>query len=514
MSHLRREIYRKKLNKVLQKADDEAFFNMAWATHAIQSDRLESGRRYLNFPMEAATSDLTSKYAIHPWKIETLLNEALATWKAGDRSGQPNRKLNCKNFEAIAHVIKLLANLENAEDGMTLKRVSVLRELHRLSQRQFAWQRGLLSVAQLYRSTFIYGGDLTQEFFLNSMNFSISDFSLVCFILRAWFLERPVFRLEGGFDELGLSHDTVRRILDLISIPHERAKKLALDLRSSPGHTGYKRSLLRLYPCVAFGCDGKRVRASLPDLITLRGTSGLFYDVVTGGDLVKNEIGRRFEDYCFNYLTSTLHTLIVKRNFSYTIRKGQRMESPDILVYRDGQVSLIIECKATRMSYEARYAENPMANAHRGYEEIAKGVFQIWRFVSHHRRGFLSDQQVYNGRIGMVLTLDTWLSMSDFLQSEIIELAMKMSASRDPGITDDDRIPIVFCPIEELEETLRLATDISFLGAVESAAEERFSGWHLSKVHEQIAPSVDQNNAYPFEDKVGDLLPWWRKFNR
>jgi hypothetical protein len=40
--------------------------------------------------------------------------------------------------------------------------------------------------------------------------------------------------------------------------------------------------LFREYPCVAFADAGERVHAPLPDLLTLRGTSRLFYDVIKG----------------------------------------------------------------------------------------------------------------------------------------------------------------------------------------------------------------------------------------
>ena len=58
----------------------------------------------------------------------------------------------------MARVTNILASLENAEDGLTLERINVLREMHRLGQRQFEWQRGFMSYSRLYRAAFIYGG--------------------------------------------------------------------------------------------------------------------------------------------------------------------------------------------------------------------------------------------------------------------------------------------------------------------------------------------------------------------
>jgi hypothetical protein len=511
MSHVRRKLFKGKLTDLLARADDEAFFVMVWATFAIQSGRPESARPLLVFPPEAATRDLASKFAVHPWKLETMLNEVLTTPKLKLLPNHPNRRLDCRKFEAIARVTNALASLENAEDGLTLERINVLREIPRIGQRQFEWQRGFFSYPQFYRAGFVYGGDLTRAFFAEANGFTMHDFALACFALRALFLDKPIVSRGGGRDEIGISENKLDAIFDLVSIPHPRARRRASELRSGPGHTAYKRSLFREYPCVAFGDAGERVHAPLPDLLTLRGTSGLFYDVIKGGDNVRNEISGRFETYCLEFLRSMLPSHVVAGSYKYPFRKNQ-IDTPDVLVYDQGAISLILECKATRMSYEARFSEDPMAEARRGYAEMAKGVFQIWRFASHHRRGLLRQERLRSDVKGIILTLDTWLSMADVTRSDVLELARTMAATGDSDIIEADQIPLIFCPIEDLEATLSTATDASFFRAVSAATEERFQGWQLWGVHSEIAPDVKENNGYPFEGLMAEVMPWWSRF--
>ena len=513
MSHVRRNLFRGKLTDLLAIADDEAFFILVWATFAIQSGRSEKARPMLLFPPEAATSDIASKFAVHPWKLETMLNEVLTTPKLKLMPGRPNRRLDCRQFGAIARVTNALTGLENAEDGLTLKRIDVIREMHRLTQRQFEWQRGFLSYPQLYRAGFIYGGNLTRAFFADANGFTIEDFSLTCFALRGMFMDKPIVGRRGGLDAIGISEETLDAIFALISIPHASARKRALELRSSGGHTAYKRSLFREYPCVAFGTARERVHSPLPDLLTLRGTSGLFYDVIKGSDNVKNEISRRFETYCQELLGHMLPSHVVKGSYKYPLRKN-RIDTPDVLVYEGGMISLIVECKATRMSYEARFSEDPLGDARRGYEETANGVFQIWRFVSHHRRGLLGQERLRNDVKGIVLTLDTWLSMAHPMQADVLVLARTMSAAKDPDIIAADQIPVIFCPVDEFEYTLSVATEASFFQSVNAATEERFQGWQLSGVHDEIAPEASARNDYPFKDRVAEVFPWWNRFGQ
>lgn len=512
MSALRRDLYRKKLSNLLETADDEAFFIMVWATHAAQTGRPEEARRFLDFPEEAATSDISSKFAIHPWKCETLLNEVLVTPKLEIVPGRPNRRLNCQVFGAVAKATNTLTNLENAEDGLTLKRVSVLKELHRLSQRQFEWQRGFLSLASLYRSAFIYGGERTKAFFAQANGFSMDDFSLACFALRATFMDKPAVLRNIDVSVIGLSEETRNAVLNLITIQHSEARKRAAAIRSGRGHTSYKQSLFRDYPCVGFGAHGERALAPLPDLVTLRSTTGLFYDVINGGGEVRNEIAARFENYCSELLQQMLPTRTVRTSFKYQVKKGALVDSPDILVCDDqGTISVVFECKARRMSYVARFSEDPVAEARQAYEEMAKGVFQIWRFASHHRRGLLSGERLSTNAKGVVLTLDTWMSAASTMQKEVFDLARER-ADKDPDVTEADRIPVIFCPVEELEHTLNVANDTSFFQAIDAATEARFQGWALWSVHQEVAPEISMDNDYPFEHRVAEVLPWWDRF--
>ncbi len=509
MSRIRRDIYRRKLGELLACADDQAFLGMVWSVSALQTGREDQARRFLRYPKEAATSDISSEYAIHPWKLETLVNELLAQPKAPIRRGK-NRRLNCQSFEAVVRVNNVLTALEDAEDGLTLQRIDVLREMHRLAQRQFEWQRSLiLNEQQLYRSGYIYGGQKAQSFFSKHNGITVSDFSLACFALRSLYEKHPLVRNTGGMKSIGISEEALDATFHLISIPHQAARDKARVLRSAPGHISYKRSLLREYPCISFDSHNRHAIAPLLELITLRSTTGLFYDMIKGGSDIRNEIASRYERYSTELLEELLPSYEVRQSYEYSLRKGFPSNSPDIMVSDHNGIALIIECKATRMSYEARFAENPIIEAARGYEEIAKGVFQIWKFVSHHRRGLLPPTNINAEAKGMVLTLDPWLSMARSMKEDVLQLAMQIGAEKDPAITSADRIPIIFCAIDELEFTLLEATERSFFDAITAACLDDFNGWQLSGIHREIAPDIKERRPYPFRDQIGDVWPWW-----
>jgi hypothetical protein len=62
-----------------------------------------------------------------------------------------------------------------------------------------------------------------------------------------------------------------------------------------------------------------------------------------------------------------------------------------LLVKDGGKVVLAAECKATKLTYLAQFAEDPFEAERKQYVQIANGVVQLWRFFSHVRRGLLEE---------------------------------------------------------------------------------------------------------------------------
>jgi hypothetical protein len=169
-------------------------------------------------------------------------------------------------------------------------------------------------------------------------------------------------------------------------------------------------------------------------------------------------------------------------------------------------IVLAIECKATKMRALARFEDQ--SNDERGFGELARGVYQIWRFFAHSRQGW-TGCQLEEGVVGMVLTLDGWLVASSELREEVLQKA-KALAARDNTVEHEDLKPVIFCQVTDLESTLAEADEKTFIEAVRRLA-RREGGWMLSSVHAEIAAvreSSRRRKAYPFKD-LAEIIPWW-----
>ncbi|GIQ73962.1 hypothetical protein BraRD5C2_24000 [Bradyrhizobium sp. RD5-C2] len=484
---------------------------MVWAVDALQSGRVEEARPFLrSFPKEAAIANLGDRFFVYKWALETLVNELLITPKKATPQNKPFRFLDCKRFETVATCVNILRDLEDAEDGMTLKRFSVLDVMHKIGHRQFEWQRGFFSYAQTYRALTVYGGELAAEHFKSTNGLSLAEFFICGFAFYALYQDKPGIDAEVDLSEIGVSWQTRDAAFRLLSAPLPEVRKHARSIRQTIGRsTAYQQSILRKIPmAIDEGSVRRTVLAPLPSLIWQRMTAGLYYDLVGGGPRIWREIGDRFEKYCLELARALLPDAKPAGSFKYKL--GKIFDSPDLFLHApDGSAMTIGECKAKKMSIVAKFSDNPLDDAQSAFSEIIKGALQLWRFFSHCRRN-PGIKAIHPGASGVVLTLDPWLEVSNHLDRLLAEA--QRWADLDPDILEEDRRPILFCSIDDLEKTLEIATEASLFEAIRATSEPEFRGWHLFSVHQKVS-NVQQQNPYPFSDRIGEIIPTWRLFD-
>lgn len=487
----------------LSASDDIDFLGMLWALNALQTGRAEQAARFLDgFPPDAATEGILGPHAIYPWELETLANELLTTPKG------PYRTFATRDWNAIGGLVNQVRALEGAEYGARRGELNIFVEMGRIGARQFAWQRGYVGIPPLYRNAFIYGQGECAAYLREAASLSPSDMTLVGFSLLAVFYPDPAIRPATDMElihEWGISPDTLRRTLDRIARPIQELQREATLLRDVPVSMAYKPSILRQFPCLRVGHRSRVLVSPLPDLIMDRVTNGLFYDVIGGGGPVREEIGCRFEAYSVALLSALLPSARFAPGTHYRTPQGP-VATPDILMRDEaGAVRLVIECKATRMSVVARFGEAPGAD--RGYEEIAKGVMQLWRYFAHCRQRVAPDTLVADVQ-GMILTMDEWFAGRSTVIPEIVARANELADAGAHAILAEDRRPVAFCTISELEMVLATATPESLLATARIGSGDR-AGWIFSILHDEADAAKTAPKEYPFQEALGELLPWY-----
>jgi len=359
-----------------------------------------------------------------------------------------------------------------------------------------------------HRPIFLYGQGGCAEAFESAHQLTVSQFALIGFALFATFMGRPYIDRSYDLSSLGISSEQFEAALRLLSVRSDAAEAKLRSIVQDAGAVAlpmaYKPSLLRSRPLLAFGSHGERLRAPLPKLILQRVTFGLYYDVFQPGGTLRNEIAARFETYAADLVRALMPAFDVEPTYAYAAGRGRIIDAPDILISHADELAVVIECKATKLTFSAQFAEDPAVDAKARYAEIGKGVFQVWRFFAHCRLG-RTRHQVTPATRGLLLTLDTWLVMARDLQTHVREIAIAL-ADADPDILEEDRRPVLFAAVQDFESLLSQTDEESFLRTLDAGAEDRFLGWILPLISRELGP-LPERKKYPFEPDA--LLPWW-----
>jgi hypothetical protein len=437
----------------------------------------------------------------------------------GDPQPAATGVFDCSKFDSVAELVNRLRKLEEVESAVYLRGgdFNVFGELHRVAQRQFHWQRGYLNLPQFYRYAFIYAQGRCGEYFEKTYGLPITELNFVGFSLFVQSMRAPWISRTLTLPQLELTTDVMKRALPLLLVSADRArevtKQITDDVNAKHGRpipTAFLPSILRRYPLIRLN-DETEFIAPIPEVLLMRVTSGLYYDLIPGGQALLNEANDRFEQYCASCVDTLMERFNVRRAYRYEPKRGTSVDTPDLLVKDGDKIVLAAECKATKLTYLAQFAEDPFEAEKKQYLQIAHGVFQLWRFFSHVRRGLL-EEAVDADASAMVVTLDSFLTMNHELKAKIIEEAISL-ADGDANIKAEDRRHILFCPIHGLEEILCRSTEDAFLATLKAAREKEYVGWELRDVHRDQTGKKGPIEPKPFPFQLDHLLPWWKRSN-
>jgi hypothetical protein len=420
----------KQLRKMFARANDAAFLQMIWAVDALQSGREAAAKHYFSYPSEAAASSslAPSALSIHRWELETLIVQLFLVPKELPRE-QGNLTLDCSQFESIRATINRLRSLENVEAARYLSGdFTIWGEMHRVAQRQFHWQRGYFNTPQFYRYAYLYTQGKCADYFKRAYRFEITDLIFAAFGLFAAYRTSPWVSRKTSVPEVGLTDETVQRAFPMMSCSREVARAetanlvaQAQDEHGSPIPTALLPSVLRKTPFIHVD-DPDRLISPIPETILLRVTAGLYHDLLPGGQEIINDANARFEQYCVDLIDAMMERFEVGGAYRYGL-KGAPFDSPDVLIKHQGKLVIVGECKATKLTYLAQFAEDPFEAAKKQYTQLAKGIFQLWRFFSHVRRRLVQEDMAA-GCHAVVVTLGPFMQISRDPQNKVFAEAM------------------------------------------------------------------------------------------
>lgn len=508
----RRAKARGQLLETLSYLDDAQALQLLWAVNALQSSNRPNLEKYLNYPSEAEAAKIGDKYFVLKWELENLILLLLSTPKRKAKQVIPSRYME---FNTVATLANLYKSAEEAESEVLITDANIIAEMQRYAHKQFFWQREIFQSERMYRYYYVYGQGKCADFFKEKYGLSIEEFAVTCVALYSqaqkfgWQV-RPNLK---GIDKLR------PEIIDLtLSMVSKELQNMRKETKSridevadkSQSKLTYLPSTLRHFPIISSANHNNQIIAPLPQLIIFRATSGLYYDLACGPQTLLEEASDRFERYGKKLIEARCPRFHVLREQEFGPRKA-RLKTPDLLVRDEGKIKVVCECKATKLTFIAQFSDNQYAEAPKAFDQIAKGMSQLWKFFSRARRGLYTAEKVAPDAHGVILTMDSWFQLE---ATQLPELRKKAEAlvAGEPDILPEDMRDIVFCSIEELDDVLATSSEDEFLDTLRKSLLPEHHGWQLPSVRNPAWEKELKRNPYPF--KIEEVLPLWAEFVR
>lgn len=446
---------------------------------------------------------------VHKWTLESLVLAYLRAKPLRRRGDRAFRMLDTRNLVTPIQLIHQINELENADDGLALRRLDVVGELHRIAQRQFHWQRGKMHKAAFLKSAYLFTFPEADEHFQSRHGVSIHDFCLAGFAIAAMLQKHSACMSKPRVQDIAISAETLAKCMSLYAVPETKLRAEAAKMQQVTTHSAYQASVLRKWPCVLLPEKGL-ILAPVPDLVIERFTNGLYYDLVGEDGRLRDMIGKQFESYCRLLLSEFLPEVSTVPEFKYG-PKGRMIDSPDAFLVKDRTTLGVVECKAKKAPITIKLGEEPDTLNASELDELAKGAFQIWRFFSHVRRGIVAPPggSLAKDAVALVILMDSWMETSTAQREEVLARARRVCEAKDPLITAEDQRPIAFANVDELEHVLQISTGENLLRTLREVAKPERAGWLLSSTHDDIAPGEQLDKPDPMEKYLEQYIKWW-----
>jgi len=241
-------------------------------------------------------------------------------------------------------------------------------------------------------------------------------------------------------------------------------------------------------------------------------TGGLYYELI-GTPAFANEFGEGFQDYVGEVIDQTC--VAPTQRFSEAIYSVGKLEKRTVdWIVADQRSALFIECKARRLSWDAKTSLSDLRPLEADIENMAKAVVQVYRTISDYRSNlypqfpFEKERKVYPA----IVTLENWRMFGPVMMNKLAEaVSVKLeSAGLSPDVVDE--MPYSIFAIEELEVGLQLMNEngiADFIDGKLNSLEMRQWDWHgyMSKIYPSSFPAKRL-----FQDEYDEMFsPLFRK---
>lgn len=449
-----------------------------------------------NFPQQ----DYIQKVRlVAPWQLEILTKETIIN---ADPLQFPKKTLrDPKHFFAA---LEKLHNIEGAISKKYINKDNVLKEMQRLSHRQFPWQNQNPSISTFARYYKVFSSEAMNEIVQQTIGISVND---LCFFgLQLWglYLKYPAVDLPIKNEVTEITTELVKNFLSFFSKSVEDIKPILKSEQQLNEKYQYAYNSLKRYQLLDAQNGPKRsLYCPLPDLFFSQMLKGVYYGI-------HNEKGfdKAFGDSFQSYIGEVVKKAEIEEKISIYAEESYNasQERTADWILEDAEAFLFIECKTKRLTFAAKEELLIDEQMNVQLDKMANAILQVYKTIKDYKEGlYLSLKPKVNKTVfPLIITLEDWYFFGEglSLKNKISELLIKESLP----LNYLEEMPYSICSTQEFESIVQVLQNVPIkefiLGKL---SDKEMSTWVYASYIKKQYSEIKIKDLFP--DELDKILP-------
>jgi hypothetical protein len=389
---------------------------------------------------------------VSEWELELLAKEVILN--SGPLTDKSFSLKRWKIFSEILNGVKSLEGQIYKSFGST---DNVLIEMIRIAHRQFQWRADPPNAATTIRYYLIFNRPDIDEICISKLNLSVRDIYLCGMASMGSFLSHAATKYPMTSEIPTVTQEKVDRFLLFASRSVSDLRKLLKVEQRFDANFAYAFNSLRTYPLVLTSAIDGVLLCPIPTLLFWRITKGLYYELVAESAFA-NAFGASFQ----RYVGDSIDRACIERKVQKLAEaeygpKALNKRSVDWIVYDDSG-ALFVECKARRLSWDAKSALIDLAPLNKDVDGLASSVVQVYKTARDYLDGqyphfpFRTERKIYP----VVVTLENWHVFGPVMMKMLDEAIVRQLSEENIPADITKKMPYSIWSIGDLEEGFQL----------------------------------------------------------
>lgn len=416
------------------------------------------------------------KEVLHKWEIAILAREIVL-------NATPEGKLRLRPWPGMVCVLNMLCRVDNDMAGAHMTPDRAYNSLTPTGQLQFPWQRPRQFNA-LMRYFKVFSEPDVERLLVHKTGVSTKEWFFVGFGAAGLLQRECGISAHQDYRPFGIELERSKTVFGKLSQPF---KELRAEVNKASKYDDtwmYTWNPLEAKPLVGLDpTHPERLHCPIPYYVLKRVSQGLYYEIDKAAGF-NNPFGASFQAYLGEVLGETFpgpqFTIYEEREY----KVGRHRKDGVDWILTDDLANLFIECKAKRMTVDAKSAVDP-AIIGQQVDYLAKAVIQIYKNIADALAGHTHWPRNDRPIFPLVVTLEDWylLGTSADLLAEGVRTKM---AEKNLDLTWLDTMPYTVASCEDFEDVSPTIAEVgihAFFSLKHSGDQQRWMIQHFAKEH-------------------------------